>query len=108
MDDRPIKPDLDGRKGESLPFPSEGELSVMMEVNVTLEFTCGGCDQQVAVTVHCTGNNLDQSKGKALATVNVPCPTCGQVNQLYFEPNGTICSVRPYAYFRVVPEPSVN
>ena len=29
------------------------------------------------------------------AAVNVPCPTCGQVNQLFFEPCGTVRSVRP-------------
>ena len=45
---------------------------------------------------------------ETLAAVNVPCPTCGRVNQLVFEPSGTVRSVRPYACFRVVPEPSVN
>jgi hypothetical protein len=80
----------------------------MMELNVTLEFACCGCEQPVTVTVHCTGNGLCRDDGGTLAAVNVPCPTCGQVNQLFFEPSGRVRSVRPYTCFRVVPEPSVN
>ena len=39
----------------------------------------------------CTGDGL-ATGGQDVATVNVPCPTCGQVNQLVFEPNGTVRS----------------
>jgi hypothetical protein len=80
----------------------------MMELNVTLEFACCGCDQPVGVTVQCSGKGLYPYAGGSLAAVNVPCPSCGQINQLYFEPSGTVRSVRPYTCFRVVPEPSVN
>jgi hypothetical protein len=83
-------------------------MSVMMELNVTLEFACCGCEQPVSVTVHCSGKGLYRDAEGTLAAVNVPCPTCGQVNQLFFEPSGTVRSVRPYTCFRVVPEPSVN
>ena len=31
-----------------------------------------------------------------MAAVNVPCPTCGQINQLFFEPTGTVRAVEPY------------
>lgn len=80
----------------------------MMELNVTLEFACCECKNLVAVTVRCTGKGLRQEEGGTLAAVNVPCPTCGQINQLFFEPSGTVRSVRPYTCFRLVPEPSVN
>ena len=80
----------------------------MMELNVTLEFACCGCEQPVTVTVHCSGKGLSQVEGRTLAAVNVPCPTCGQLNQLFFEPSGRVRSVRPYTCIRVVPEPSVN
>lgn len=80
----------------------------MMELNVTLDFACCCCELPVAVTVHCAGKGLNLNPGGTLAAVNVPCPTCGQINQLFFEPSGTVRSVRPYTCIRVVPEPSVN
>jgi len=83
-------------------------MSVMMKLNVTLEFACCACEQTVGVTVQCSGNGLRQDAAGTLATVNVPCPTCGQVNQLFFEPSGRVRSVRLYTCIRVVPEPSVN
>jgi len=83
-------------------------MSVMMELNVTLEFACCDCEQPVSVTVQCSGKGLQRRGKGALAAVNVPCPTCGEINQLFFEANGRVRSVRPYACFRLVPEPSVN
>jgi hypothetical protein len=80
----------------------------MMELNVTLEFACHACEQSMSVTVQCSGKGLLQEAGGALAAVNVPCPTCGQINQLFFEPSGRVRSVRPYTCFRLMPEPSVN
>ena len=43
-----------------------------------------------------------------VATVNVPCPTCGMVNQLLFETSGTVRSVRPYKMPGHRLEPSLN
>jgi hypothetical protein len=83
-------------------------MSVMMELTVTLEFACCGCEQPVSVTVHCSGKGLDQDPETTLAAVKVPCPTCGQINQLYFEPSGAVRSVRPYPCFRAALEPSIN
>jgi len=81
-------------------------MSEMMEVNLTLAFDCCYCEQPVSVTVQCSGD-ISGREG-ALASVNVPCPTCGQINQLFFEPTGTVRSVRPYACILIVPEPSAN
>jgi hypothetical protein len=84
-------------------------MDVMMDVKVTLDFCCCGCDQSVHVTVQCSGKSLaGEEAGGAVAAVNVPCPTCGQVNQLFFEPSGRVRAVRPYARFGLLPEPSVN
>ena len=66
----------------------------MTELNVTLEFACCDCEETVLVTVRCTGERLDREA--SIAAVNVPCPTCGQTNQLTFEPSGTVRSVRLY------------
>jgi hypothetical protein len=79
----------------------------MMELQVTLEFGCCTCSQPMRVTVKCKGKGLAVG-GRTLASVNVPCPTCSTINQLYFEPSGTIHAVAPYASPRQVPEPSVN
>jgi hypothetical protein len=80
-------------------------MPVMMELKVTLEFSCCGCEEFVSVTVQCRGEELP---GGAVASVNVPCPTCGTVNQLAFETSGRVRSVRPYTCYRPLPEPSVN
>jgi hypothetical protein len=80
----------------------------MMELNVTLEFACCACEQSVSVTVQCSGKGLLRQPEGTVAAVNVPCPMCGQVSQLFFEPSGRVRSVRPYTCVRLVPEPSVN
>jgi hypothetical protein len=79
----------------------------MMELNVTLEFACSGCAQAVGVTLKCEGKAL-ASDLRAVATVNVPCPTCGMINRLVFEPSGRVHGVSPCAASRPVPEPSLN
>jgi hypothetical protein len=61
----------------------------------------------VSVTVKCEGKNLNEA-GRAVVAVNVPCPTCGTVNKLCFEPNGTVRSVTPCHGARPLPEPSLN
>ena len=38
----------------------------------------------------------------------VPCPHCGQVNQLSFDPSGAVHAVRPYVNPWPAPAPSVN
>jgi len=40
--------------------------------------------------------------------VSVPCPTCGQINKLVFEPTGLVRSVKPCPSIRTFAEPSVN
>jgi hypothetical protein len=79
----------------------------MMEVEVSLAFACCICEQPVSVRVRCAGKGLAAGP-RTVAAVNVPCPNCGLVNQLSFEPNGTVRSVAPYASPRPLPEPSRN
>jgi len=79
----------------------------MMEVELSLGFACCICDHPVSVTVKCSGKGLAVGS-RPLAAVNVPCPNCGLVNQLSFEPNGTVRSVAPYTSPYPVPLPSVN
>jgi len=79
-----------------------------MDLQLTLGFSCCGCEQEVNVTVRCSGQGPAEEAGRSVALVNVPCPCCGQINQLSFEPSGTLRSVRPYFCFGLIPEPSVN
>jgi phage FluMu protein Com len=95
------------------PFPAsfilhpfiEEWMHVMMELQVTLDFTCCGCEKVVTVTVQCAGKWLG---GNSLAAVKVPCPDCSTINQLSFRTNGTVQSVQPCTCYRPLPEPSVN
>jgi hypothetical protein len=80
-------------------------MHTMMDLKLTLDFSCYGCEECVTVTVQCRGEGVGH---EALAAVNVPCPSCGTINKLSFETNGTVRSVRPYVCYRTLPEPSVN
>jgi hypothetical protein len=80
----------------------------MQEILVTLDFTCCGCGKPVGVTLQCKGKGLASDAAGTVAAVNVPCPTCGQVNELFFEPRGRVRSVRPYPTARPLPQPSLN
>jgi hypothetical protein len=80
----------------------------MMELNVTLEFACGECEQNVTVTVQCQGEALTQGGREARAAVNVPCPNCGLVNNLLFDACGRVHTVRLRPSIRSFAEPSIN
>jgi hypothetical protein len=82
--------------------------NVMMELKVTLDFACHACEQSVSVTLQCSGKGLIGEIGQAVAAVNVPCPHCGQVSQLFFDPQGAVREVRPYFNSWPVPLPSLN
>jgi hypothetical protein len=79
----------------------------MNSVQVELDFACCGCGHAVRVTVRCEGKGL-YAAAPPVAAVAVPCPTCGRLNQLTFDPRGTVHAVAPYAPPRPLPEPSVN
>jgi hypothetical protein len=60
----------------------------------------------VYVRLKCSGEGLKAGL-RAVAAVNIPCPHCGQVNQITFEPNGTVRTVAAYRG-RAIPQPSYN
>ena len=82
-------------------------LSSMLELKVILDFACCICGQSVSVTVKCAGKGLTAG-ARTVAAVNVPCPDCHNVNQLYFEPSGTVRAVAPYRSHNYSLEPSLN
>ena len=68
---------------------------------------CHACHQPIGVTVQCAGKHLDGT-ARIVASVVVPCPCCGHMNKLLFEPNGTVHDVRPVQQPARIPEPSIN
>jgi hypothetical protein len=79
----------------------------MMELKVDLSFACYHCELPVGVTVVCQGKCVFPGS-RSVAAVNVPCPHCSSVNQLYFEPSGQVRGVAPYKSSHYELEPSVN
>lgn len=61
----------------------------MVELEVAFDFRCCACGSDMGVTLKCAGKGLTPGKG-ILATVKVPCPTCQEINRLYFSPDGTL------------------
>jgi hypothetical protein len=78
----------------------------MTELEVSLDFACHNCCHPVGVTVRCAGAMLTLTT-KVLANVVVPCPNCGDLIDVTFDPDGTVHAVAPHEAPRL-PEPSVN
>jgi len=78
----------------------------MTELEVSLDFACRACDGPVGVTVRCAGDALRLTT-KVAAAVAVPCPNCGTVNDVTFDPDGAVHSVAARYPARNV-EPSRN
>jgi hypothetical protein len=81
---------------------------MMNDVRVTLDFDCCHCAGPVSVTVECSGEGLPEGDARLVASVPVPCPDCKRINQLYFDPAGTVHAVEPYRPPQRLPEPSLN
>jgi hypothetical protein len=79
----------------------------MKELTLDLDFACCSCGSPMGVTLKCAGKGLG-GLAHAVAAVKVPCPHCSGVNELYFEPSGTIHAVTPWSGGRRMPEPSLN
>ena len=79
-----------------------------MEIKLSLTFACCCCELSITVTLKCKGVGTTNPAEGAAAAINVPCPDCGQVNQLLFDTRGEVRAVRPAALAQPAPEPSVN
>jgi hypothetical protein len=83
---------------------------VGQDVYLTLDFDCCRCGGPVSVMVKCSGQGvaIETEDEAPVASTSVPCPGCGQVNQLFFDSTGCIRAVKPFRCFRPLPVPSVN
>jgi hypothetical protein len=79
----------------------------MIEMQVELDFACSCCGAWLNVKLKCAGKGL-AGGGHSVAAVDLPCPNCENVNQLCFEPSGTVRAVRPSRHQRGLPVPSLN
>ena len=79
-----------------------------MEIQLTLDCICCSCRLPLTVTLKCTGVGVANPGEASIASVHVPCPDCGQVNQLIFDTRGEVKDVRPAALAQPAPEPSIN
>jgi len=79
----------------------------MLELMVDLDFDCSSCGCTMGVKLKCAGKGL-AGGAHSVAAVKVPCPTCNNVNQVYFEPCGTIRAVTSFERSWRFPEPSLN
>jgi hypothetical protein len=80
----------------------------MTGLPVTLDFSCCGCEEPVSVTVVCQGGGWSGKTAGGVAAVNVPCPACSEINQVFFETNGTLHGVRRLQPRLTMPVPSIN
>jgi hypothetical protein len=79
-----------------------------MEVTLSLSFACCCCHDAITVTLKCQGAALANRMEEVVAAVHVPCPQCGQMNELLFDPRGVVHDVRPAFAEQPSPAPSVN
>jgi hypothetical protein len=82
----------------------------MMElkvIRVSLNFACCACNENVGVTLECTGKGLTPGT-RTVAAFNVACPHCGAGNRVFFEPCGIVRDVVPWEGRQVRYEPSLN
>jgi hypothetical protein len=79
----------------------------MIEVLVELDFACCACSATLNVKLKCAGKGLANG-GNPIAQVNVPCPICCKINQVCFEPSGTVHAIQPCKPGRGIPEPCWN
>ena len=78
----------------------------MRELTIDLDFTCCLCQNPLGVTLQCGGKGMYQG---GIASVAIPCPSCGDMNEIYFTPlDGSLHGVRPARKFKLIPEPSLN
>jgi hypothetical protein len=78
-----------------------------MEREVILDFACCSCKHSIGVTLKCSGKGLSACHA-AVASVDIPCPTCSGINELVFDPSGTIHAVRPQRRLLRIPMPSLS
>jgi len=79
----------------------------MIELLVELDIACSACGACMSVTLKCAGKGLTGG-AHLVCQVKVPCPNCCKMNQVYFEPSGTVRAVRSCKAACEVPEPSLN
>lgn len=74
-------------------------------MEIDLNFACCACGGTMGVTVNCSGS---AAGAIAVASVKVPCPSCGSIIRVAFAPDGTLHDVATQCGYWQCPEPSLN
>lgn len=74
-------------------------------MDIDLNFTCCECSRPVTLTVNCQGGGAATT---TVASVKIPCPTCGCIIRVAFTPDGTLHHVAAQAHLLRFAEPSLN
>jgi hypothetical protein len=78
----------------------------LFALQVSIDFVCCLCGNPVGAILRCEGAGL--AADKPIASVKIPCPTCGGGNQVFFSPDGTLHRVERERLRYHLPEPSQN
>src|SRR5207249_4520393 len=96
-------PKSDHPLGTSFMLPS-----ILLDIEVDLEFTCDSCARPVGATAKCAGKTMGPDVSEAVA-VKIPCPNCHTTNHVLFTPeDGSVLHVVADKTRYMIPVPSLN
>ena len=78
----------------------------MFALHVSIDFVCCLCRKPMGATLRCEGAGL--AADNPIASVKIPCPTCGGCNQVFFSPDGKLHRVERERLRYRLPEPCQN
>jgi hypothetical protein len=78
----------------------------LFALHISLDFVCCVCGHSLGATLRCEGAGL--AADNPVASVKIPCPTCGGYNQVFFSPDGTLLRVERDRSYYHLPEPCQN
>jgi hypothetical protein len=87
-------------------FSRESRIKGPSLMDIDLNFTCCECGRPVALTVNCQGDAAAATT--TVASVRIPCPSCGTIIRVAFAPDGTLHHVVAQAQLLRWAEPSLN
>ncbi len=82
------------------------ETTCMLETEVILDFSCCDCHHAVYAKLKCSGTGVAAGP-HAVTCVDLTCPHCQSVNQVYFELSGMVLQVAEKSRHPLL-EPSLN
>ena len=79
----------------------------MLELEVRLDFACCCCENDMGLTLKCSGPGM-YAAHRSWLPVKAPCPHCGEVNKILFSTDGKVHHLEHVRRVMPVAEPSLN